>query len=239
MSIQSLFESLYGLSNNLEDANGPIVQQESTTVSYLSTAGFLRAIEAPTFTQIGIFDQIRYSEYVLYWLLPILLWSNILIGPWKVFRASVLWISGLGTFTEIWTIWWSKLSIFWVNVYLQMTIPLWFFVQFFGVPLEVFWFFTQLSWWMFLQSLNFIRYNIIGAWEMAGILFGGALYVNYKYAEFINGFEGLTNDGFWYMVLVMSLIFVFWPLIIVGYSIYWNLAAEFGYCPPDVFCYGF
>lgn len=87
--------------------------------------GCRRAIKRPNCKFLGVFERIRYSEYIFWWALPVALTFNIFIGPWKIFRQSMLWIAGLGTFMEILTIMEEKIAAFFINIYLLLLIPTW------------------------------------------------------------------------------------------------------------------
>ena len=217
----------------------PIVQQLDNYDGYLANYGVFRAIKVPVFRALGIFSQIRYSEYVIALSLPFILLFNVLFGPWKVFRQSVLWLTGFGTFNDIWVVWWSKFSIFWINIYLQITVPLWLIVQIFGVPIEIIWFFMQLGWWMLSNSFNVFRYNVMIWWEFIGFLFAGSLYVNYKYADFIAYMNTFTGSSFWWVVFGISNAIVFFPVVMFVWWNYMFWAGQIGWCYPDYFCYPF
>jgi hypothetical protein len=107
--------------------------------NYIGETGAGRVIEKPDFHWLGIYNSFNYSLYVVYWGLPVALFFNVFFGPWKIFRASMLWTSGLGTFTDILTITETKIKAFWVNIYLLLWIPTWLMIQLFGVPLELTW----------------------------------------------------------------------------------------------------
>lgn len=133
---------------------------------------------------LGVFERIRYSEYIFWWALPVALTFNVFIGPWKVFRQSMLWIAGLGTFMEILTVLEEKIAAFWINVYLLLLIPTWLMVQLFGVPIEVGWILLQTFWWGTIQTWNVFVYELMGLYQAMGALFAVSIFIGYKNNEF-------------------------------------------------------
>ena len=175
----------------------------------------------------------------MYWVLPVLLVVNMMIGPWKVFRASIYWISGYNTFTNIWTTLWEQIVLNFTNVWLLISVPFKFFIQFFGIPIELLWLLMQLVWWLFMQNVYVTAYNFSFVWEVTAMVYAASLYVNYKYNDFISSINTNVSDSFWVQILVLFVIVAFWPVIVfVMYLIYF-FYGWFGWCAPYGFCYSF